>query len=158
MPSQYFPITCFIIYCGVTFQLAMPWASVVLALSYQRGNLAANCLPICRGSERERSKLSGILFPFSFVSAARRGNRDWPMSYWVNIRPQSWRPPDHRAWRLNTPWVPAGSVAVGISVGSAGLYSCLLSPPSTYAKHLPLCSEAVLKYLVNFQPPRRGFS
>lgn len=53
--------------------------------------------------------------PFPFVSAARRGNGNWPMSYWVNIGPQSWRPPGCRAWRLNTPWVPAGCIVVDIS-------------------------------------------
>lgn len=36
------------------------------------------------------------------------------MSYWVNIGPQSWRPPDCRAWSLNTPRAPAACIAAGV--------------------------------------------
>lgn len=118
MQSQYFSMTCSIIYSGLAFQFAMPWASVVPALSYQRGNLAANCLPICRGLSEKDPNWQGYIFffsPFPFASAARRGNWNWPMSYWVNIGPQSWRPPDCRAWSLKTPRVPAERIAASIS-------------------------------------------
>lgn len=84
-------------------------------LELPEGESGCELPPHLSWSERERSELAGMFFPFSFVSAARGGNRNWPMSYWVNTGPQSQRPPDHRAWRLNTPWVPAGCVVVGIS-------------------------------------------
>lgn len=111
-------MTCSIIYSGLAFQFAMPWASVVPALSYQRGNLAVNCLPICHGlSKKDPDWQGGVFFlPLPLGSAASRENWKWPMSYEVNIGPQSWRPPDCTAQSARTtPWLPAKCILTCIS-------------------------------------------
>lgn len=82
MLSQYFSMTCSIIYSGLAFQFAMPWASVVPALSYQRGNLAANCLPICRGVSEKDPNWQGLVcffspFPWLLLAEGETGTGPW---------------------------------------------------------------------------------
>lgn len=135
MQAQYFSMTCSIIYSGLAFQFAVPWASVVPALSYQRGNLAVNCLPICHGlREKDPDWQGGVFFlPLPLGSAASRENWKWPMSYEVNIGPRSWRPPDCRAQSLCTPLGCLLNVSwqASPSLGTE-LYSCLLALPAAH--------------------------